>query len=113
MVTADTYGSGPAAERRVIDLATRIQRRRDFTAHLIGYAAGLTVLTVTVLAGANRATTAVTVALAWATALSFQPVRHVLRGPVTPGDLTAEAARLTVTSRPTAPATHPSLPAGA
>ncbi|MGZ4575182.1 MAG: hypothetical protein ACXVXY_09370 [Mycobacteriaceae bacterium] len=91
-----------------IELATRIQRRRDFVAHLTGYAAGLVVLATTVARGASGPVTAAVTALAWATALSFQHSRHVLKGPVTPGDIETEDRRLATTR--TAPVTstpHP------
>lgn len=75
-----------------IGLATRIQRRRDFTAHLSGYFAGAALLGV-VAAPRTRAGVAITM-LTWATALSFQHFRYVLRGPVTGEDVAAEGSRL-------------------
>ena len=70
-------------DQQVIDLATRIQRRRDFTAHVIGFLSGAIVLGLLLLAGMNGAALYIAVVLTWATALSFQHFRHVLRGPVT------------------------------
>ncbi|HSP37593.1 MAG TPA: hypothetical protein VLR26_07560 [Frankiaceae bacterium] len=85
-------------DRAVIDLATRIQRRRDFTAHAAGFLAGVTTLAGLHAAGLRGPTELAAVALVWATALSFQHFRHVLRGPVTPSDVTAEAERLAARS---------------
>jgi len=96
--------AGPDA--MVIDLATRIQRRRDFAAHLSGYGAGLVVLAATRLVGADATVTAGTVALAWATALSFQHFRHVLTGPITPEDVLTEQHRLAAASLPVHPRHH-------
>jgi hypothetical protein len=79
--------------RQVIDLATGIQRRRDFTAHITGCAAGAAVLGGLNLAGVRRGRLYTATLLTWATALSFQHFRHVLRGPVTADTVRAEAAR--------------------
>jgi hypothetical protein len=77
-----------------IGLATRIQRRRDFTAHLSGYFTGAALLgVVAAVAPRTRAGVAITM-LTWATALSFQHFRYVLRGPVTGEDVAAEGSRL-------------------
>lgn len=83
-----------------IDLATRIQRRRDFTAHITGFLSGAITLAALLLAGASTASLYIATVLTWATALSFQHFRHVLRGPVTAAAVQAEAARLH-------PARHP------
>jgi hypothetical protein len=80
--------------RHDVDLATRVQRRRDFTAHLTGFLSGATVLGCLLLAGASSTSLYAATLLAWAAALSFQHVRHVLRGPVTIAAVQAEAARL-------------------
>ena len=80
-------------DQQVIDLATRIQRRRDFTAHVIGFLSGAIVLGLLLLAGMNGAALYIATVLTWATALSFQHFRHVLRGPVTADAVGAEAAR--------------------
>ena len=77
-----------------IDLATRVQRRRDFTAHVTGFLSGAIVLGSLLLAGASRASLYIATLLTWATALSFQHFRHVLRGPVTVAAVQAEATRL-------------------
>ena len=45
------------------------------------------------LAGVRGARLYAVTLLTWATALSFQHFRHVLRGPVTPDAVGAEAAR--------------------
>lgn len=79
---------------QTVDLAARIQRRRDFGAHLTGFVVGACVL-LGLSAGTGRDGAMVTTGLlTWATALSFQHFRHVLRGPVTVDDVTAEAGRL-------------------
>ena len=79
-----------------IDLATRVQRRRDFTAHVTGFLSGAIVLGCLLLAGASSASLYIATLLTWATALSFQHFRHVLRGPVTAEAVRAEASRLSV-----------------
>ena len=81
-------------DEQTIDLATRIQRRHDFSAHLTGFACGTMVLTVVLLAGVSRTWFYLAALLAWATALSFQHFRQVLRGPVTTAAVHAEATRL-------------------
>ena len=63
-------------DQQVIDLATRIQRRRDFTAHVIGFLSGAIVLGLLLLAGMNGAALYIAVVLTWATALSFQHFQH-------------------------------------
>ena len=83
----------------VIDLATHIQRRRDFTAHLLGFLAGATVLITLHVIGGDATTQFAGSLLAWATALSTQHFRHVLRGPVTSSDVSAEHARV-IRTRP-------------
>ena len=80
--------------RHDIDLATRVQRRRDFTAHLTGFLAGAIILGCLLLAGASSTSLYAATLLTWATALSFQHFRHVLRGPVTVAAVQAEATRL-------------------
>lgn len=79
----------------VINLAARIQRRRDFAAHAVGFATGATlILLVHALDPAvSGGWTALLAVLAWAVALSFQHFRQVIRGPVTAEDLDAEAHR--------------------
>ena len=72
----------------MIDLATRIQRRRDFTAHATGFAIGALAL-ITLIAfdpAIAQALLTMTAVIVWATALSFQHFRHVIRGPVTNSD---------------------------
>ena len=76
-----------------IDLATRIQRRYDFTAHATGFLSGAIILASLLFAGVSSATLYITTILTWATALSFQHFRHVLRGPVTAADVEAETTR--------------------
>ena len=83
------------ASRHDIDLATRVQRRRDFTAHLTGFLSGVLVLGCLLLAGVSSTSLYAATLLTWATALSFQHFRHVLRGPVTAAAVQAEATRLT------------------
>jgi hypothetical protein len=85
------------AVAQVLDLGTRIQRRRDFAAHLLGFGLGAGGLTVLHLTSASAGPTLVGAVLAWATALSFQHFGHVLRGPVTLADVGAEANRLAPT----------------
>ena len=80
-------------DQQVIDLATGIQRRRDFGAHVTGFAAGGVVLGSLHIAGVRGRGLYAATLLTWATALSFQHFRHVLRGPVTAGEVRAEAAR--------------------
>lgn len=80
-------------DRQVIDLATGIQRRRDFAAHVTGFAAGAVVLGSLNLAGVRSGRLYAATLLTWATALSFQHFGHVLRGPVTADAVRAEAAR--------------------
>ena len=80
-------------DQQVIDLATGIQRRRDFAAHVTGFAAGAVVVGSLNLAGVRGTRLYAATLLTWATALSFQHFRHVLRGPVTPDAVGAEAAR--------------------
>jgi hypothetical protein len=77
-----------------IDLATRVQRRRDFTAHLTGFLTGALVLGCLLLAGAGSTSLYAATLLTWATALSFQHFRHVLHGPITAAAVQAEATRL-------------------
>lgn len=87
-----------------IDLATRIQRRRDFTAHVTGFLSGAIALGCLLLAGASGTSLYAATLLTWATALSFQHFRHVLRGPVTAAAVQAEATRLSAAEGPaTAP----------
>ena len=80
--------------QHAIDLATRVQRRRDFTAHLTGFLGGAIVLGCLLLAGASSTSLYAATLLTWAAALSFQHFRHVLRGPVTVAAVQAEATRL-------------------
>ena len=82
-------------DQQTIDLATRIQRRRDFTAHFTGFASGAALLSALRMAGASGTALYLAALLAWATALSFQHFRQVLRGPVTITAVRDEAARLT------------------
>lgn len=80
-------------DQQVIDLATGIQRRHDFTAHVTGFAAGAAVLGSLNLASVRGSRLYAATLLTWATALSFQHFRHVLRGPVTAYAVRAEASR--------------------
>ena len=80
-------------DQQVIDLATGIQRRHDFTAHVTGFAAGALVLGSLNLAGVRGARLYTATVLTWATALSLQHFRHILRGPVTADAVRAEATR--------------------
>ena len=80
-------------DQQVIDLATGIQRRRDFTAHVTGFAAGAVVVGSLTHAGVRGSRLYAATLLAWATALSLQHFGHVLRGPVTADAVRAEAAR--------------------
>ena len=90
-------------DQQTIDLATRIQRRRDFGAHAAGFAGGAAVLSALFLAGVSGTALYLSALLAWAAALSFQHFRHVVRGPVTAAAVRDEAARLSRT-RQNAPA---------
>ena len=85
---------------QVIDLATRIQRRRDFAAHVTGFLSGAVVLASLLLAGVSGIGLYIATLLTWATALSFQHFRHVLRGPVTAAAVQAEATRLSAAEGP-------------
>ncbi len=85
-------GSTTMTSPTVIDLATRIQRRRDFTAHLLGFLTGAPSCHVH-LAGTNPNAQFAATLLIWATALSTQHFRHVLRGPVTTTDVKREQGR--------------------
>ena len=80
-------------DQQVIDLATGIQRRHDFTAHVTGFAAGAVVAGSLSLAGVRGGRLHAATLLTWATALSFQHFRHILRGPVTADAVRIEAAR--------------------
>ena len=80
-------------DQDVVDLATGIQRRYDFTAHVTGFAAGAVVLGSLTAAGVRGRRLYAATVLTWATALSFQHFRHVLRGPVTVNAVRVEAAR--------------------
>jgi hypothetical protein len=83
-----------------IDLATRVQRRRDFTAHVTGFLSGAIALGCLLLAGVSGTSLYAATLLTWATALSFQHFRHVLRGPVTAATVQAEATRLSAAEGP-------------
>jgi hypothetical protein len=83
-----------------IDLATRVQRRRDFTAHVTGFLSGAIALGCLLLAGVSGTSLYAATLLTWATALSFQHFRHVLRGPVTAAAVQAEATRLSAAEGP-------------
>jgi ferric-dicitrate binding protein FerR (iron transport regulator) len=90
------HTTAPAApDQATVDLASRVQRRRDFTAHLTGFLTGALVLGVLCWHLPGLRGGAAAALLAWSTALSFQHFRHVLRGPVTAADVAAEHARLT------------------
>jgi hypothetical protein len=80
-------------DQQVIDLATGIQRRQDFTAHVTGFAAGAVVTGSLNLAGVRGIRLYAATMFTWATALSFQHFRHVLRGPITADAVRAEATR--------------------
>ena len=80
-------------DQRVIDLATRIQRRRDFLAHVTGLLCGVVILGALLISGIEDTWLYLAAVLTWATALSLQHFRHVLRGPVTASAVRAEATR--------------------
>lgn len=80
-------------DQRIIDLATRIQRRRDFSAHVTGLLCGVIILGALLISGIEDARLYLATALTWATALSLQHFLHVLRGPVTADAVRAEATR--------------------
>ena len=80
-------------DQQVIDLATGIQRRQGFTAHVTGFAAGGRRHELIDLAGVRGPRLYAATLLTWATALSFQHFRQVLRGPVMADAVSAEAAR--------------------
>ena len=80
-------------DQQVIDLATGIQRRRDFAAHITGFAAGAVVWARSISPVSAGPACTPRRCSTWATALSFQHFRHVLRGPVTADAVGAEAAR--------------------
>ena len=81
-------------DQHVIDLTTRIQRRHDFSSHVTGFLCGAVILGALLIAGIKAADLPLPVMLTWATTLSFQHFRQVLRGPVTADAVRAEAARL-------------------
>jgi hypothetical protein len=56
-------------DQQVIDLATGIQRRRDFTAHTTGFAASAVVVGSLTLAGVRGGRLYAATLLTWATAL--------------------------------------------
>jgi hypothetical protein len=76
-------------DQQVIDLATGIQRRHDFTAHVTGFAAGAVVIGSLNLAGVRGIRLYATTLLTWAgdcpvlPALPARPARpgHRRRGP--------------------------------
>jgi hypothetical protein len=86
-------------DQQVIDLATRIQRRHDFSSHVTGFLCGAVILGALLIAGI-KADLCLAAVLTWATALSFQHFRQVLRGPVTTDAVRAEAVRLGRDSQP-------------
>ena len=88
------------SDQHIIDLATRIQRRHDFSAHLTGFGCGATALTALFLAGVSNPVMYLAALLAWATGLSFQHFRQILRGPLTTAAVNTEAARLGRASEP-------------
>ena len=81
-------------DQQIIDLATRIQRRHDFSSHVTGFLCGAVILGALLIAGIKAADLYLAAVLTWATALSFQHFRQVLRGPVTADAVRAEAVRL-------------------
>lgn len=87
-------------DQRVIDLATRIQRRRDFLAHVTGLLCGVVILGALLISGIEDTWLYLATVLTWATALSLQHFRQVLRGPVTAGAVRAEATRPGRDTRP-------------
>ena len=80
-------------DQRVIDLATRIQRRRNFVAHVTGLLCGVVILGALLISGIEDTWLYLAAVLTWATALSLQHFRQVLRGPVTASAVRAEATR--------------------
>jgi hypothetical protein len=80
-------------DQYLIDVATGIQRWRDFTAHLTGFAAGAAALIALRVRGMRGDGLLITALTAWATALSFQHFSQVMRGPVTLHTVQAAAAR--------------------
>ena len=93
MSTATTLSCPIPVDDRTIELATRVQRRRDFTAHLTGFIAGAVALGAAALYAPSLRSGVAAALLAWSTALSFQHFRHVMIGPVTSTDVAAEDAR--------------------
>jgi hypothetical protein len=87
-------------DQQLIDLATRIQRRHDFSSHVTGFLCGAVILGALLIAGIKATDLYLAAVLTWATALSFQHFRQVLRGPVTADAVRAEAVRLGRDSQP-------------
>ena len=67
-------------DQQIIDLATRIQRRHDFSSHVTGFLCGAVILGALLIAGIKATDLYLAAVLSWATALSFQHFRQVLRG---------------------------------
>ena len=66
-------------DQQVIDLATRIQRRHDFSSHVTGFLCGAVILGALLIAGIKAAHLYLAAVLTWATALSFQPAGEPAR----------------------------------
>jgi hypothetical protein len=81
-------------DQQIIDLATRIQRRHDFSSHVTGFLCGAAILGALLIGGIKAGALYPAAVLTWATVLSFQHFRQVLRGPVTADAVRAEAVRL-------------------
>jgi hypothetical protein len=84
-------------DQQVIDLATGIQRRRDFAAHITGFAAGAVVVGSLNLAGVRGGLLYAATLLTWATACPFstsvtscaarsQPMRSAPKPPAAAGN---------------------------
>ncbi len=72
-----------SSDQYLIDLATGIQRWRDFAAHVIGFVVGAAAIIVLRVLGVRGDGLLIAALTAWAIALSFQHFSQVIRGPVT------------------------------
>jgi hypothetical protein len=84
--------------QETIDLATRIQRRRDFTAHLIGFVCGGASVALVLLMGIAGMIGAAITVFVWGAALSLQHFSQVFRGAITVEAVQAEAWHLSTRS---------------
>ena len=82
--------------QETINLATRVQRRRDFTAHLCGFVCGSAAITLALLTETAGFFGAAISVLIWGTALSFQHFFQVFRGAVTAEHVKKEEFRLAI-----------------